>query len=216
MPKTKERPKFIHQATTLEYLFCLQNMSDWSQILSNQDNRKSYNDFLKWILQQQYFKNHEKISIKKISEISEYPSTKISKWLREIYEDILELNEINPSLFCSTKGVEVELHFKYFDNYCSFKTSLLVLPRKYETFEFFFIKAKLGFTSFWVKEVHHTIDDNKGYISVFLEGGILNIYREFALAKAIFEGNLSYFDIYKKFDFEIDEALLRIRRSKLF
>lgn len=209
MSRTKERPKFIHQATTLEYLFCLQNMSEWSQILSNQENGKSYNDFLKLILEQQYFKSHEKNSIKKISELIGYPSTKISKWLREIYEDILELNEVNPSLFCSTKGVEVELHFKYFDNYCFFKTSLLVLPRIHETFEFFFIKAKLGFTSFWVKDVHHTIDDNKSYISVFLEGGILNTYREFALDKALFEGNLSFFDVYKKYDFEIDEVLLR-------
>lgn len=209
MSRTKERPKFIHQATALEYLFCLQNMSEWSQILSNQDNGKSYNDFLKLILEQQYFKSHEKNSIKKISELIGYPSAKISKWFREIYEDILELNEVNPSLFCSTKGVEVGLHFKYLDNYCFFKTSLLVLPRKYETFEFFFIKAKLGFTSFWVKDVHHTIDDNKSYISVFLEGGILNTYREFVLDKALFEGNLSFFDVYKKFDFEIDELLLR-------
>ena len=47
MKISKEKPKFIHQASTLEYLYCLSDMHKWSQILYDQHNGKAYNDFLK-------------------------------------------------------------------------------------------------------------------------------------------------------------------------
>lgn len=213
MPRRKERPKLIHQASTLEYLSCLENMPEWSQILSDQNNGKSYNDFLKWILQNRYFRNEEKINIKKISELSGYTSAKISKWLKEIYDDIFELNENQPSLFYYPKGIEVELYLRYYDNYCSFRTSLPVLPRKYETFAFFFVKAKLDTYYFWVKDVCFRIDESKKDIVISLEGGILNIYRELALSKALFEGSVRTFDVYEKYNFEIDELLKKRIRS---
>jgi len=214
MSRTKERPKFIHQATTLEYLYCLGNMPKWSQVLFDENNGKSYNDFLKWILEKEYFQNDEKISIKKISELNGHTSAKISKWLREIYEDLLELNETKSSLFYTPHWIEVEPYLRNYDNYCSFRTSFPALPRIYEKFDFFFIKAKLDTHSFWVKDVHHIIEGNKTSITIFLQGGILNNYRELALSKALFEGSLTFLDVYKKFDFEIDNTLLG--RTKLF
>jgi hypothetical protein len=96
MARIKEKPKIVHRATTLEYLYCLADMPKWSQVLLEQNSIKAYNKFLKWILEKQYFKDDEKISIKKIAELSGYPSIKISNWLREIYEDILKLNELQP------------------------------------------------------------------------------------------------------------------------
>lgn len=211
MGRFKEKKRLIHQATTLEYLHCLGNMQKWSQVLYDHKSAKSYNDFLKWILQRNYFKDEEKISIKKISELSNYPTTKINKWLREIYEDIFQLNDDNPELFYLKGHVQVELHFKYFDSTCSFKISLPVLPRQYETVDFFFIKAKIGFHIFWVKDIQHIIGENKMYIIIFLDGGFANIYREFALSKALFEGTLGIMDIYQKYDFEIDEVLRKRR-----
>ena len=211
MGRTKERPKLIHQATTLEYLYCLGDMSKWSKLLYEQDNGKPYNDFLQWILSKDYFKNDEKISIKRISELSGYPSAKISKWLREIYEDIFELNETKPQLFRLDGDNKVEFYFRYNDNYCLFKISLPTLPREYETFDFFFVKAKMGISTFWVKDVGHFVAENGVSISISLHGGMVNIYREFALSKALFEGTLKFMDIYHKYDFEIDEQLLKIR-----
>ncbi len=211
MSRTKERPKLIHQATTQEYLYCLGNMPKWSQVLSDHTNGKPYQDFLKWILQQQYFKDEEKISVKRISELSGYPSPKISKWLKDIYEDILKLNDVQPSLFYLQGSIEVELWLRYFDSYCLFKTRLSALPKLYESFDFFFVKAKVGISSFWVKDVRHIIEDNRVYVCISLDGGIVNIYREFALSKALFEGTLNFDDVYRKFDFEIDKLLLKRR-----
>ena len=201
----------IHQATTLEYLYCLSDMPKWSKVLYDQKNGKSYNDFLKWILQQNFFRSDEKISVKKISELSGYPTTKISKWLREIYESILEHNELHPQLFCLSDSVKVEFYFRHFDSHCSIKISLPVVPRLHESFEFFFIKAKIGISSFWVKDVRHIIGDNETSIAINLQGGFINVYREFAFSKALFEGAIDIMDAYRKYDFEIDQ-ILRKRR----
>lgn len=148
MSRTKERPKLIHKATTLEYLYCLGDMPKWSQVLYDNTNGKPYQDFLKWILEQQYFKDEEKISVKRISALSGYPSPKISKWLNDIYEDIMELNYVQPSLFYLQGNIEVELWLRYFDSSCIFKTTLSTLPKLYETFNFYFVKLKLEFPLF--------------------------------------------------------------------
>ena len=211
MARIKEKTKLVHQATTLEYLYCLADMPKWSQVLYDNNTIKTYYEFLRWIIERQYFKDDEKISIKKIADLSAYPSAKISRWLREIYEDILELNELQPQLFCFEGSAEVEFYFRYFDSHCSFKTALPVLPRLHETFDFFFIKAKIGTSSFWVKDVRHIIGEDKMYVSINLHGGLLNTYREFALSKALFEGTLDFMDVYKKNEFEIDKHLLEIR-----
>jgi hypothetical protein len=211
MNRSKEKPKLIHQATTLEYLYCLGDMPKWSQVLCDQNNGKPYNIFLKWILKQEFFTSDEKISIKKISELSGYPSAKISKWLREIYESIFELNELQPHLFSLSGNVTVEFYIKYFDSHCLIKTSLPAIPRLYESFDFFFVKAKMGISSFWVKDVRHIIGENGTSVLINLQGGLVNVYREFALSKALFEGSLKFMDIYQKYDFEIDQQLLERR-----
>lgn len=211
MARRKERPKFVHQASTLEYLYCLGDMPKWSQLLLDQNNGKLYNDFLNWLLQKQFFKDERKISIKSMAEQSGYTSSKISKWLKEIYEDILELNELQPELFYSSGDVKIEFYMKYYDSYCSFLTSLAGVPRMYESIEFFFIKAKMGISFFWVKDVKYKIGDNETSVLIILEGGLVNIYREFTLSKALFEGYLNFREIHQKFDFEIDEQLLKRR-----
>ena len=81
------------------------------------------------------------------------------------------------------------------------------------SFEFSFIKAKMGWTRFWVKDVEYTVDNNKSSIYVFLEGGILNRYRELAVEKALFKGQISHRDEYEKFDFEIDDLILGRNRE---
>lgn len=211
MGRIKERPKLIYQANTLEYLYSLGDMSRWSELLREQNNGKAYNDFLKWILSKDYFKDNQKISIKKIAELSGFPSVKITKWLREIYDDIFELNEAKPELFRLDGDIKVEFYFRSTDNYCMFKMSLPIIPRKYETFDLFFVKAKMGTSLFWVKDVGHYVTENGISISVSLYGGLPNMYREFALSKALFEGKLGFMDVYQKHEFEIDNLLKEIR-----
>ena len=146
--------------------------------LFDQNNGKRYNDFLKWILENQHLKGDEKRSIKKIAEQSGYPSAKISKWLREIYDGIFELNEEQPQLFYLAGNIKVEFYLKYFDSHCSFITSLPAVPRMHESIDFFFVKAKMGISSFWVNDVSHFITENETSVVVNLTGGMVNVYRE--------------------------------------
>jgi len=212
MSRNKERLKFNHNANTHEYLYCLGNMIHWSKILLKQNNKKPYNDFLNWIIINQYFNNIEEgISLKKIAELSGYSNTKISRWIREIYIDILELNQKYPVLFYDKSGYNVELHFKHYDDYCFINLTLPHIPRVYERLEFYFIKAAVGTNYFWVKDITYYIEENKVQVVVSLQGGHLNKYREFALDKALFNGNLNFMDLHQKFDFQIDDELRHLK-----
>ena len=62
-----------------------------------------------------------------------------------------------------------------------------------------------------MKDVRHIISENETSVVINLEGGFVNIYREFALSKALFEGAIDTMDVYRKYDFEIDQ-ILRKRR----
>ncbi len=69
----------------------------------------------------------------------------------------------------------------------------------------------MGISSFWVNDVSHFITENETSVVVNLTGGMVNVYREFALSKALFEGTLKFMDIYQKHNFEIDQLLLERR-----
>ncbi|WP_426478143.1 hypothetical protein ACP3T3_01285 [Chryseobacterium sp. CBSDS_008] len=69
-------------------------MSKWSEILLSNDKSKAYNDFLTWILENDYFKTYDNLTVAQISRLSGYSSAKVSKWLQEIYEEFLTLMSI--------------------------------------------------------------------------------------------------------------------------
>lgn len=209
MSRAKKRPKFNHQASTHEYISCLRSMIKWSEVLLQQNNGKPYNEFLEWIIEKQYFKNIEGIPIKKIAVLSNYSNVKISKWLREIYNDILELNQKNPILFYVEKGFNVELHFEHYDDYCIFNFTLPTVPRIYDRIGFYFIKAAMGTNYFWVKDIMYYIEENEVQIIISLHGNILNKYRELMLDKALFNNEINLHD---KFHFEIDNELKRLNK----
>ena len=213
MGRKKIRPKFIFQASTLDYLHCLQSMTAWSSLLLKTNNNKKYVDFLKWMLEHDYLRTYDELSITKISKLSGFTTAKISKYLKEIYDDIFDLNEREPDLFCKKGETKVVLHMKYYDNHCYFSISLPIIPRVHERFNFFFAKAKMGWYNFWVKDIQYDIDNNDTDISIFLIGGILNQYREMAVEKAIFEGRISHIEKYDKYDFEIDDIILGRNRD---
>jgi hypothetical protein len=137
---------------------------------------------------------------------------KITKWLREIYEQIFELNYDHPELF-QEQGVKACLYMRQYDNSCSFFTSLLSLPREFETVRFPFVKGKIGTEYFWVKKVEHEIEEDIIQTTLWLDGSILNKYREFALDKALFQGWIPFMDVYHKHSFELDDEIKKIYRN---
>lgn len=213
MGRTKERRKILHEPSTHEIFRCLSGMTDYSKILLEHSTGNAYDDFLRWLIEKDFYNDQmEKISIKQIALESQNNAAKVTKWLKEIYQEIFKLNSDKPELFQS-EGVKLTMYFNNYDNSCTIYTSLPVMPRQFETISFLFVKAKVGVEYFWVKKIEHEIVMNTITITLWLEGGFLNKYREFALDKALFQGAIHFMDVYDKRDFELDDELKRIYRN---
>lgn len=213
MSRTKERRKFIHEPSTHEIFSCLRSMVKWSNILFDHGPDKAYKPFLKSLIDCRYLEGREeKTTIKKIAGSFGLKTTKVTKWLHEIYNDILELNNDQEALFTNDK-TPITLFFRYFDSSGSFTIGLDIIPRVYEEFNMYFIKAKVGTEMFWVKKVEHEYSDEGVRIFLWLEGGILNRYREMAVEEALFKGWIGFMEHWDKTNSEIDDILLRYIRK---
>ncbi|MBK6544286.1 MAG: hypothetical protein IPG12_03250 [Saprospiraceae bacterium] len=118
MSRRKERKIFIHEPSTHEIFQCLCSMPMYSKLLLEQNPDKPYSNFLSWLIHKNFYKDRdEKITIKRISADFRTETVKITKWIKEIYEQIIDLNYDKPELFQSN-GVPVCLYLKYFDSSC--------------------------------------------------------------------------------------------------
>lgn len=110
-----------------------------TRILADHNAGKLYSDFLKWLIEKDLYNAlEEKITIKKIAADFKTDTARVTKWIREIYDDIFELNYEKPELF-QKSGTKVCLDFSNYDDYCTFYTSLPVVPREFEKVSFPFI-----------------------------------------------------------------------------
>ncbi len=208
MSRTKERKKIIHEPSTQEIFRCLSCMPKWSQILYDEGVDKVYKPFLKWLIEAKYFEERkEKITIKNIAIGYKAEATKITKWLHEIYDDIIELNFDKSELFINNK-IPVHFYIKHFDNHSSINLGVDVLPREYENVTIPFMRGKIGTDNFWVSRIEHEVYDGNIEITVWLDGGILNRFRELAVEEALFKGWLGFMDKWDKTSYQIDEVLI--------
>ncbi|MGG9970919.1 hypothetical protein ACQ33O_03900 [Ferruginibacter sp. SUN002] len=213
MGRTKEKKKILHEPSTHEIFGCISRTPTYSKLLLENGPEKTYTAFLSWLIEKDFYNDkYEKISIKKMAADFKADSTKATIWIKEIYQDIFELNNDRPELF-QNNDLKVSLYMKSYDNSCCFSTCMSVLPREFETVRFPFVHAKIGTDYFWVKKVEHEIEDNKIATTLWLEGGFVNKYREFALDKALFEGWIHFMDVYEKHSFELDNEIKKIYRN---
>lgn len=206
MARYKERRKILHQSDTKEYFRSIATMPKWSKILIENID-KPYNPFVQFLLEKNYYNDREeRIMIKNIATEFGSDTSKISKWLKQIYEGIVELNFDKPELF-KTDGIKHTLYCKYYDSHFSFTTWLMATPRIYEDFEFRFAQSTTGTSNFYVEKIKHSLEANEHNISIWLKGGFVNKYRELLLDRAEFYGVINLFDTFHKHDFEIDDEL---------
>lgn len=149
------------------------------------------------------------MTIKTLAESLGYKRELITKWLGQIYQDIFELNFDHPELF-KGDGIKHELYLKSNHGSAALTVWLRSTPRLYERLDIYFVKAKLGIDFFWVKDVQHSIDDSEHTVSIWLQDGFCNKYRELLVERAQYFGFLGFMDVYEKMDFEIDRELKKI------
>ena len=89
MPRLKERRKIIHEPSTKEIFICLKNAPKFSELLLKNSPVKPYTEFLKWLCENGYNLDFEqRITIKKIASDFKGETSKVTKWIKEIYEEI--------------------------------------------------------------------------------------------------------------------------------
>lgn len=203
--KTKENEKFVYKAKTKEILNCFIEEKIWCKLLLN--HGKDYDSFLSQIIADDYIFLDGAKSIKDISVSFGLPANKVTKWIKDIYDDLIDLNMDHPLLFKSN-GIQHDLIFSFLDSKAYFTVWLPQSPKIGERFMFHFIKASIGTEMFWVKDVDHYMVNGDYSVTIYLEGREPNAYREWLVDRALFTGVLHFMDIYKKKAYEIDKYLL--------
>jgi hypothetical protein len=204
--RTGNKIKHIHKPSTKEIFHSLSCMPSWSRILL-EHKTAPYSEFLNWILEKNFLEHERHLVIKNIAkDFGGADTTKITKWISAIYNDILDLNDEQPELF-RTEGIRHYLDFQYFDSYGYATVWLLTTPRRHERFSFPFFNAKVGFRVFYVEEVEHTVDNDQYTIRVSLVGRFVNRYRQQLVERARFENRISYSDARDPFSSYLDDDL---------
>jgi hypothetical protein len=99
-------------------------MPGWSKVLA-ENTDKPYKSFLLFLLDKNYYNDREeRLMIKQIAADYGSDTSKISKWLKQIYEDIIELNFDKPELF-KTEGVVLKYLLNTTYNFTSFSFLLV-------------------------------------------------------------------------------------------
>ncbi len=204
--RRQQRKRIPHNETTLGKLNCLYNNQVWVKLLLGKD--KKYDEFLEKMCQNDFFKNEERVSIKKISTDSGFNYEHVIKWIAQIYNDIYELNSEEFHLFKSA-GIKHKCYFRYIDNHAYFTVWLPQSPKEFEEFDFHFVSAKVGTHRFWVKNITHYMENGEYSVHLELIGDNLNKYREHLVDKALFENVLNILTMYGQTKREIDEVLKR-------
>jgi len=123
------------------------------------------------------------------------------------------MNYEQQDLFKIKDTIKHELYFKGSDTFSYFTLWLSATTRIGEIFSCYFMKARMGTSSFWVNDVRHEYEDGEHRINIFLNGDIQNIYRSLLLEKALFFGQISFMEAMKDYGFQIDEKLRSIYKS---
>lgn len=212
MSRQKQKKPILHKPATQDIFISMTDCPNWLELLRNEEN-KGYHEFLSKLFEKGLYRGfNERVAITKIAKELRYPPAKVTKWIAEIYSDVFALNEEKPELF-KQEGVRHELYFSNYDNRAALTVWLTTTPRTQERFSFYFMHAKMGCDAFYVAEINHHLEKSEHTVQIFLKGGFPNEYRSYVLDKALFLNQISFYDIYMKHDFQIDEELKSLYKS---
>lgn len=201
----KQINNYQYKAKTKEILYSFIEEKTWCKLLL--DKGKEYDYFLRIVIENNNGLFEHAKTIKDISSTLGLPANKITKWIKEIYDDLFELNMDKPSLFKS-EGIQHDLIFNFLGKNAYFTVWLPQSPKVGERFMFHLMKATLGTPMFWVTEVDHFVNSSEYSVTIWLDGREINSYREWLVDRALFTGVLHFRDAYEKDYHEINKILL--------
>ena len=136
--------KMVFRATPLDYLHCIFNEYEWLMLLKGRN--KPYEEILDPlydIARKERYEDEEladtKITMKWLCEYLKVNTSKLSKWITLMYNDIVALNETDPELFM--RPGQFLCHFYLTcsrSKYMQFYFGLDYVPRKGDNLTFIF------------------------------------------------------------------------------
>ena len=173
------------------------------QVIRIFEGNTKYKGFIEFIFAKDYLDDNDlKLpTIKEISQAIELSSSKVTKLIKELYEEFFENN-------LDFTKVEIVFYTNYLGNFFQFECNdLKYLPRVGEQIDISFIKAKVGSGMFYVDKIEHTFQNDLQRIYITLTAGIYNKYFHFRKSKAYEQREISFEDFYSGNDYSIRNKL---------
>jgi len=211
----KQRELYVYKASTKDYLLALTNFPIFLKMLPREG--QPYQKLVEYLLEHEAkFINEDTPmpSIKELSAELNIQANKISVQLKLMYEAILSLNQDKPHMFIKDGEILCHLSFKYFDSYEKFNLGLKMVPGKGMSFDFYFIKPKLGTSLFHVERIYHDYENDGHHIMISLTNDYPNQYLDLLKEKAYLRGEISFSELIGlDKDSDLEEKLLKWNRN---
>lgn len=191
-----------------ETLQALVSESQWLNLLLN--NGKKYQPLLTFLLNTKNLYDYSTFgSINRLSKDSNTTSKNTPTWLKEMYNDLWELNYENPSLFNTYNQKEciVSLHadlYKISDSFTLYMNESFSIGN---TFDWKFALPKFRTFHFYIESITHIHENGKIKSYLTLRNGSYNSYREYLLDKLSFLDYLSLNEQHSPNKSEVDNLL---------
>lgn len=154
--------------------------------------------------------------VSKLAEGSGVKASNKKKWLKMIYEDLIDLNYENPNLFNTKQNTHchvINISSGKYKLY-AFTIWLPIKLCRFDNFDFPFVKSKIGSSNLWIRNINNIHKYGKTVFWIEAELGRPNLYRELLLEKFIFMNEI--ISIRNSSSYEMDEELRKYgRREKL-
>lgn len=205
----KQEIVFEYQASSRDYLIALGNYPYFTKIVNSEG--KPYEKLYQWLIDNEKELLDEDRTLPTIKEIAKrigMDNNKMAKNIKMLYNDILALNQVEPEKFIKAGQIKCYLSFEYLGNYASFNIGLNVIPRFNECFDFYFIKPKIGCSSYYVQRIDHSIENSDQVIQVILKSGFPNLYFELLKEKAYLFHDISIHEYFSGTTYDLEKKLL--------
>jgi hypothetical protein len=184
---------YEHKPKPREYMLALAYNMCYVKLLDFRD--KPYASLALWFIKNEAELKDDDIPYPSINGIAlEFgtDSKKITKWLKDIYDDIITLNQAQKNKFLGTGQIMCNLTFRYLGAATSFNLGLSVIPATGAHFEFNFIHPMIGRTGYFVSKIYHYLENGSHRVHIILEDEEPFLYYQLLKEKAYLENRISY------------------------
>jgi hypothetical protein len=198
-------------ASTLQILKTLVDNSQYVKLLNTED--KPYKSLVEWIVKRSSISYNVRYpSLKTIGASIGINGQMVTKHIKTIYDDIIELNNSNIDLFIKPGDIVCCFSFKAYRRSGYFYIGLKTIPRIGEKFEFDFMLPMVGADMFYIRDINHTIIKGVHEIDVTATGHEQFLYLKLLREKAYLTKYISWDEFY---GFQEDEEKVNQKVLKM-